>query len=353
MNKLTSFLRGIQPRFRTTETFQQAAASQHDGVTWWMLVAALSSFGAFALGVLYIRLFSLVFSSSTYTFGIVLAMSLAGLKLGAWLVSSMLRRCAPEQLISVASWLAAIGILSSVRFFVWMTSLKYVAIGNEFVNYLLGGPTFAVAIIVLPPATLLGLFLPAMWTASLSRAESGRDVGHFAAVNTLAAAAGAVAASVLFLPSFGLWLSFGLVAVFFSAVAACAFIRRRKPGCALLCGVAFLVCLVSFLAKSEFWAEYDYGSIVVTDTKTRRFDLADVCLSEKTRANNPIGAGKTKDRKRFDGIRPTETLVTVACHRRTTEPRKDCTVIYLPHLRASLQAVLKAEYPNRPACGRQ
>ena len=58
-------------------------------------------------------------------------MSLAGLKLGAWLVSSMLRRCAPEQLISVASWLAAIGILSSVRFFVWMTSLKYVAIGNE------------------------------------------------------------------------------------------------------------------------------------------------------------------------------------------------------------------------------
>jgi hypothetical protein len=70
-----------------------------------MLLAGMSGFGTLALEVLYLRLFSLVFHNSTYTFGVVLAVFLIALALGAWLASGLLRHYSPGSQIAVAAWL--------------------------------------------------------------------------------------------------------------------------------------------------------------------------------------------------------------------------------------------------------
>ena len=68
---------------------------------WWW-VAAASGFVTLALEVLYTRLFALVLHNSTYTFGAVVAVFLAGLALGAVLVAALGRRVSPRALAAGA-----------------------------------------------------------------------------------------------------------------------------------------------------------------------------------------------------------------------------------------------------------
>ncbi len=75
-------------------------------VTRCKVLAAVFGFGTFAMEVLYLRLFSLVFHNSTYTFGTVVAVFLLALALGAWLSSIMMKRMSPHVLLAGCRWLS-------------------------------------------------------------------------------------------------------------------------------------------------------------------------------------------------------------------------------------------------------
>lgn len=104
--------------------------------------------------------------------------------------------------------------------------MEYYAFGESFAAYM-GAAFVMVFLVVAPPITLLGSLLPLTWAAVGNSNQAGRAVGHMTAVNTLAAAAGALTASFLLLPWLGLWPSVVLLA---SLLYVAAFAILAKNG---------------------------------------------------------------------------------------------------------------------------
>lgn len=182
------------------------------------LLAFLGGFGILALQVLYVRMFSLVFHNSTYTFGIVVAVFLAALAMGAAITSQLLRRFQANKLIGVTTGLGALATAASVLVFVLLTDLNYFKSGDTFTQYLLGA-TGLVSIVIAPAIICLGMLLPQAWVLAAPQATTGRIVGNLTAVNTLAAAIGALVASFAMLAWIGLWQSIVLIAAMFLVTA--------------------------------------------------------------------------------------------------------------------------------------
>ncbi len=218
------------------------------------LLAALSGFGTLALEVLYTRMFSLVFHNSTYTFGAVVAVFLGSLALGAALAARLQRR---YRLVGLAGWASGTGALAtvlSVLVFVGLTDLDYFSYGQSFSQYL-SGAFVLVLLVVAPPITLLGMLLPLAWKAAGRGDGAGSVVGRLTAANTIAAAAGALAASFLLLPWIGLWQSFVLLGALFLAVGLALLLRSGRPiwacGGAVVFGGLALVALRSPIEPND------------------------------------------------------------------------------------------------------
>ncbi|CAN5912614.1 hypothetical protein BH23PLA1_BH23PLA1_18200 [soil metagenome] len=191
----------------------------------WVVLAALSGFGTLGLQVLYTRMFALVFHNSTYTFGAVVAVFLAGLALGSAGVSRWHRRISVERLLGLAGGLGSALVALSVIGFVALTGLQYFTFGKTFSSYMIG--VFGlVALVVLPPVTLLGALLPTIWKgAGRVGIEGGAVVGWLTAGNALAASVGALLASFIFLPGIGLWPSIALFSALFGLIPIALLIR--------------------------------------------------------------------------------------------------------------------------------
>lgn len=215
-------------------------------------VAGLSGFGILGLEVLYTRMFSLVLHNSTYTFGAVVAVFLASLAGGAGLTTRLQRRFSVEALLGWAAGLGALAVTSSVLIFVALTDLRYYGFGESFFQYLLGVCAL-IGLVVAPPITLLGMLLPLIWKSSASSDCAGRIVGRLTAVNTISAAAGALAASFLLLPRIGLWLSFVLLAGAFFATG-CRFVWPRRPVTVCI-GTTVFISLALLVWRSPVEAE--------------------------------------------------------------------------------------------------
>lgn len=232
--------------------FADASTSGAPNWFWWSMIAGLCGFATLALEVLYTRLFSLVFHNSTYTFGAVVAVFLAALAIGAALVPSLLQRVAGETLVGATAWLGAIAIAASGVVFIQMTGLEYFKGGESFSSYLIGG-MILVAVVVLPPVTLVGMLLPLIWQSLPQSTGAGYLVGRLTMVNTLAASLGSLAASFVLLPTFGLWPSFSFVAFVFVLVSGAVFRRRRQTRLVLSGGLACLALIYITGVTTQRW----------------------------------------------------------------------------------------------------
>ncbi|MCZ7648180.1 MAG: fused MFS/spermidine synthase [Planctomycetota bacterium] len=202
----------------------------------WLLLAALSGFGLLALQVLYLRLFSLVFHNSTYTFGVVLAVFLFALAAGTALVAAIDPRTDPGKLAAAACGGGAVAVALSIGLFIRLTGFQYVQAAASLPEYLHAALRLAAAVVA-PPVTLLGMLLPLVWRAMPSQ------VGGFTAANTLAGALGALAASFLLLPALGLWGGFLALALAYALAAGAMLRRGRRRWSAPLLAAAMLAAL--------------------------------------------------------------------------------------------------------------
>ncbi len=178
---------------------------------YWIGIASLSGLGTLALEILYTRLFSLIFHNSTYTFGLVIAVFLVSLSAGSMLASWLLRKFSIDRLISSVGLLAGVATVASLFLFMQRTGLEYFSEGKDFPSYIVNAAAL-VTIIVGPPVTMLGLLLPMVWKAAAYGGTDARRLGWLTMANTIAASAGAICASFLFLPLLGLWGAFALMA---------------------------------------------------------------------------------------------------------------------------------------------
>jgi len=199
-----------------------------------LALVVLSGFGTLALQVLYTRMFALVLHNSTYTFGVVLAVFLGALALGAVLVHGLGQRWGIARVAPWACMGGSVAVVLSLWLFGASTKLAYFSFGSSFASHM-AGVFGLVGLVVGPPIVLLGMVLPAAWQgAQQGDRGSGQVVGRLSAANTLAATLGSLAAAFILMPVLGLWQSFVWVAgLFFVGGAAC--VVRRKAWIKLLC----------------------------------------------------------------------------------------------------------------------
>jgi spermidine synthase len=227
---------------QTTNDSPELMPAGNPPATFW-IVAAVSGFGTLGLEVLYTRLFALVFHNSTYTFGAVLAVFLAGLALGASLVAAVGRRFAARSVLAAGCAMGAVAVAASVVVFVRLTGLEYFASGDTFAGYL-GGAFVLVAAVVLPPAILLGMTLPAILAAK----DMSRSVGRLVAVNTAGAVAGALVVGFVLNPWLGLWATFASHVALFGVAGIALLLWDSRRNAAF--GVAVAVTLGVIVTSS-------------------------------------------------------------------------------------------------------
>ncbi|QDU60556.1 Spermidine synthase [Planctomycetes bacterium Pan216] len=252
--------------------------SSHDSRPWLWLVAA-SGFGALVLEVAYTALFAMVLHNSVYTFGAILAVFLLGLAVGAFLAACLLERVVAERLARWCCLAAGVSIPVSLAVFWLVTRFDYVAPRGGLVVYATG-VLGVVAAVVLVPSTLLGMLLPICWSA-LHRGNSrlGVAIGSPTAINSLAGALGALAASFVILPWLGLWGGFLVVAFLFVSLAT-RFGSWSRPARWGVAGAAGGVLLVAIFAPER-------GQIVEKHERVVRgwrspYGWIDVVDNEKT-----------------------------------------------------------------------
>ncbi len=222
------------------------------------LAAVVTGFSTLALQVLYTRMFSLVFHNSTYTFGIVVAVFLAALSLGAACASRINSVIDQKTIPRCAGWAlagAAIYVVVSIPLFVALTNLDYFRFGEGFTQYMFGA-TGLVLIVVGPGVFLAGAVLPLIWrVAGEFDDDAGRVVGQLTSANTIAAAAGAMVASFMVLPLVGLWTGFVFVAGLVLAIAV-MFLSIEL----VMARWLWVVCVWSILAAVTMFSPTESGA---------------------------------------------------------------------------------------------
>jgi spermidine synthase len=175
--------------------------------SFWFVSAFASGFVTIGMQVVWSRILAMIIGSSTYAFTLVLALSLVGLAIGAWIVSSTatadgrrLRRFIfAVQLLIVLSLFVSFRLTSSVP--AVLISIGFRLAINSW-HGLLALQSLAAAILILVPALLMGMIMPLalVWTADASKHSPANLVGQTYALNTLGAISGSIATTFVLIP---------------------------------------------------------------------------------------------------------------------------------------------------------
>lgn len=212
-------------------------------LTWfWLFCAFTSGFVTITMQVVWSRVLSMIIGSSTYAFSIVLALFLLGLALGAWLISTNKN--------ADARWLRrAVLVIEILTAFTLFLSLKLTSATPDFLiggafrlginswTGLLALQIAAAALLILVPATLMGMMLPLvlMWAGGIQPNEyatnfsqsSARLVGQSYALNTIGAIAGSVVTAFVLIPGTSTRFAVFCAAALCLIVAGIAYEPRR------------------------------------------------------------------------------------------------------------------------------
>lgn len=187
-------------------------AARGAGVSGPEAIALLCFFLSGAAGLIYevcwIRRAALVFGSTVHALSTVLAVFFLGLAIGSHLFGGLARRVArPLRLYALLEAALALLALASLPLFSFAEPLY----GSAFRAFsgtpalLMAARVLLVALVILPPAVLMGGTLPLFCRRFVrERARIGGSVGFLYGVNTLGAATGCALAGFWLLPNLGL-----------------------------------------------------------------------------------------------------------------------------------------------------
>jgi spermidine synthase len=173
------------------------------GLGWLSVLALASGYLAFAMEVVATHLLAVIVGSSAYAFGLILAAFLTWLFAGAALAPRFMRRFGDSAL---ATSLALTAGAMAVTLPLWQF-LPYTFGGlGEYVTTFAGREAmraFVAFVILGLPVTLMGLTFPLVLAWAAARADVGRLVGRFTAINTGGAVVGALTTGYVILPALG------------------------------------------------------------------------------------------------------------------------------------------------------
>jgi spermidine synthase len=207
---------------------------EHQSTVFVTVAAAAVGFAFFLMELVWYRLLAPLLGGSVFTFGLVLAVALAGIGLGG-LLYSLASSDRPASLSGFAAscLLEALAVAATFALGdrVAILALAFIPLNAAGFTATVAGWTIVTAIVVLPPAVIAGYQFPLLIALfGRGRERIGHDVGVAYAANTLGAIAGSLAGGFGLLP----WLSatgaWQLVAVMLASlgVAAALHDNQRK-----------------------------------------------------------------------------------------------------------------------------
>jgi len=209
-----------------------------------LFLAGVSGFAVLAHEVLSSRLLVYGLFATSHAIAILLATYLAGLALGARLVSGPLARGEVKAMHLGAATVAASAItLAFVPALGQVSALVTTIRGNE-VGYdvRLAVEAIVAAMLLLPSATAMGTIFPLAVALAVRSGHEGRDVGLAVLVNTLAGAVGSLGAAFVLVPLAGVRGAIAII-TFVAALAGAIVVfrtadRARAGGFVVAIGVA-------------------------------------------------------------------------------------------------------------------
>lgn len=218
--------------------------------------AAIVGFAFFLMEIVWYRMLAPLLGGSTYTFGLILAVALAGIGAGG-LLYSVAGRSRPATLRAFAITCAAESLLVALPFAAGdrMAIFALVArgLGSTGFEGLVAGWIGVAALVVFPAAAVAGFQFPLLvGLLGEGRDEVGRDAGLAYAWNTAGAIAGSLAGGFGILPLLGAPGAWSAVAILLAALAWAAIVLAwidEDAGASLaipaLIGAAALACFAA------------------------------------------------------------------------------------------------------------
>jgi spermidine synthase len=175
-----------------------------------LTVAAGTAIASFLYEVAWIRMLSLLLSSATHSFDLMLSAFILGLALGAWWVrrgadrwKEPLRALAIIQVIMGLSAIATLFLYNQA--FEWMVTLMHTfgLTPTGYIGYSIG--RYGMSLVIMLPATFCaGTTLPLITRVLIARGSGEAAIGRVYGVNTLGSIAGVVLAGLILMPIIGL-----------------------------------------------------------------------------------------------------------------------------------------------------
>jgi spermidine synthase len=239
----------------------------------WFLCAFCSGLVTIGMQIIWSRLLAMIIGSSTYAFALVLALFLLGLALGAWVVSLTARADSQRlrRVVFMVQLFTVVALFMSLR----MTSAvpgMLVSIGFRLgVNSwpaLLALQALAAMILILVPATLMGMIMPMVLTWAGQSPSPGssvaRTVGQAYALNTLGAIAGALVTTFVLVPMASSKFAAFCMAAISLGVAAIAYQSRRSTWDATLVrSLSIGIAALLMIAMLFIWPRLNLNELSV------------------------------------------------------------------------------------------
>lgn len=260
----------ILSREMPPEPIAAAAASAAPRLRLPLLVMAgafLSGCFSFMYEVVFTHLLALLTGTSIYAFGLMLFVFLCGLALGARIAQRALARGRDAGrtfgMFQMAIGVVVVAMLPLWQYVPWL----FTAVGELDPGFVLQTLTriVAVALVMLPPATLLGTAFPLVLSlATRDRATLGRAVGVMYFVNTIGAILGSTVAGFLVIPWLGAQDTLVLLACGSLALGLVFLVRfapaldRRRPVVIVGATLAVGLLIPDWNARTLFSSQWLY-----------------------------------------------------------------------------------------------
>ena len=262
------------------------------GKTFWSMCALASGFVTISTQVAWARMLTMIIGSSTYAFSIVVALFLIGLALGAWIIGRKDQSVTLRATILKVEVLTAASLFISlfvVNFIPWMLIKLGLALKISSWVALLMLQVLSAALLILLPASLMGMVMPLVLFWASSRDGAVRLVGRTYAVNTIGAIAGAFISGFVLIPRTSTKFTLIVASATCLIVAGCAYQPPQSIGDAglrrsLSAGLTFaLIILLVVAAPPINVADLSVGAY---DTLVRVLARRDALTTDESSEEN-------------------------------------------------------------------
>jgi spermidine synthase len=234
----------------------------------WFGCAFMSGFVTIGMQVVWSRILSMIIGSSTYAFTMVLALFLAGLAIGAWIVgfrkkteSTRLRRAVfVVQVLVVISLFVSFRLTSAVPGILIRIGFT---LGIDSWHGLLALQALAAAVLVLVPAVAMGTIMPLVltWTAAGKAPE--KLVGQAYALNTVGAITGAIVTTFVLIPVASARLAVLTMVAISIFIAAIAYRPQKATDVALVRSLTVGAAAVIVIAGLYLWPRLNLDELSI------------------------------------------------------------------------------------------